>query len=575
MSEGSTRVHERALASPRSPLGGKSPRWFVDRGPIALVVFVTFWFRVALADRNSYWLDELYSIQQYVLPHDTAAEAVRVLGETSIHPPLYQLSLYAWVQWFGSSETATRTLSNLAVVAAVLFVHATVVRLLGMRTGNVVAIVFSLTFGVVYYGLEARSYAFTLMLASASGYGLARLLSPGDHRAPGSPDLDGATGPTRGLRHRDPVIGATVLSLANIGLMLTHYYNFFFWGAQAIVLAVYLVVRHRGIDRWRRLAAAVGLYVTQLLVVAALWGRTMIASYTRNEGRYATDVPDNGPLDLASLAAAPSFRSGSLPTSLLLLIAIAVVGFAALHARRQTPGRLSDRFATTMAVTVGLVIGPAVVAYTAFLVAGAERVHGRYLIAMLPAITLLLATAGLWLVDTTLAAARRWSVDRSSARGRLVGRRGDGPDRGVVAAIVLASVLVVPGLLDAVGREKVDWRGTAQTVLDIVASDPEHTYTVWEPSFRRVPMFDFYFARSAGEVRVDGTITRTEDDRATLIEFEDAYDRIERHDYLVLPFVHQRAHQFPESLRRLDERYDRAHVQLDAEGRGIVIYDLR
>lgn len=566
MSAGSTRVH----GAPSSPTGEppheEAGRWLADRGPIALVAFVMFWVRFALADRNSYWLDELYSIQQYVLPHDSAAQAVRVLADTSIHPPLYQLSLYGWVEWFGSSETATRTLSNIAAVIAVVFVHATVVRLSGLRTANVVAIVFSLTFGVVYYGLETRSYALTLMLASASGYGLARLLAPDDL---------GAEVSTRMVRRHLPVVGAVVLSLANIGLMLTHYYNFFFWGAQALVLAVYLLVRDRGVERRRNLAAAVGLYLAQLLVVAALWGPTMLESYTRNEGRFATDVPENGPLDLLVLATGESFRSGLLPTSVVLLTAIAVVGFAAVRARRHSPARFGDRFAATMAVTIGLVVAPPVVAYAAFLAAGAERVYGRYFLALLPAITLLIVTAGLTVFDAGVTAARRWRTDGSSDTRHSAPRGGVASDQGLVAAVVLAAVLVVPGLVDALGREKVDWRGTAQTVVDIVASDPEHAYTVWEPSFRRIPMFDHYFTRFDGDIRVDGTITRTEDDRATLIEFEDAYDRIEEHDYLVLPFVHQRADQFPESLRRLDARYDRAHVQLDADGRGIVIYDLR
>lgn len=566
MSGGSTRVHSTPASPTAAPSHQEPRRWLADRGPIALVAFVTFWVRFALADRNSYWLDELYSIQQYVLPYDSAAQAVRVLADTSIHPPLYQLSLYAWVQWFGSSETATRTLSNLAAVIAVVFVHATVVRLSGVRTANVVAIVFSLTFGVVYYGLETRSYALTLMLASASGYGLARLLAPDDL---------GVEVTTRGVRRPVPVIGAVVLSLANIGLMLTHYYNFFFWGAQALVLAVYLLVRHRGAERWRNLAAAVGLYLTQLLVVAALWGRTMLASYTRNEGRFATDVPENDPLALLALATEESFRSAALPTSVLFLAAIAVVGFAAVRAWRHTPDRSGDRFAVTMAVTVGLVLTPPVVAYAAFLAAGAERVYGRYLIALLPAITLLIGTAGLTVFDAGGSAARRWRADRSGGRQRSTPRGSAAGDQGIVAAVVLASVLVVPGLVDALGREKVDWRGTAQTVVDIVASDPEHSYTVWEPSFRRTPMFDHYFARFESDIRVDGTITRTEDDRATLFEFEETYDRIDEHDYLVLPFAHQRADQFPESLRRLDARYERAHVQLDADGHGIVIYDLR
>jgi hypothetical protein len=549
---GPTRVHELEATSARAPLDDGPRMWLTDRGPLALIVFVTFWFRFALAGRNSYWLDELYSVQQYVLPHASAAEAVRVLGETSIHPPLYQLSLYGWVQWFGSSETATRTLSNLAVAVAVVLVHATVVRLLGSRTANVVALVFALSFGVLYYGLETRSYAFTILLASLSGYGLARLLTAGARRG--------------------AAIGAFALSLGNIGLLLTHYYNFFFWGAQAVVLAAFLVVVRRGRRRWRDLAGAVALYVVQLGIVAAIWGRTMLASYSRNEGRYATEVPDNSPLDLLALVTEESFRFGSVPTLLVLAAAIAVAVTVALRTHRDggppaVGTSTAERLPATVAITIGSVLGPVVLAYLVFRLAGAERVFARYLIAMLPALTLLLSVAVLWTLDGILAAVRRY-------RG-TTGPDGTPGDAGLLVGLVVAAVLVVPGAVAAISSENVDWRGTAETVVAIVESDPDHRYTVWEPSSRRVPMFDFYFTRMSEDLRVDGTMTRSDDDRGTEIAFENEYDTIETHDYLVLPFVHQLAHQFPESLRRLDARYERAHVQLDTDGRGIIVYDLR
>ena len=91
---------------------------------ILLFLVAIYLLRTFMASRNSYWLDELYSIFRYGSENPTLADAVSRLAEHSIHPPLYQSILYVWMSIWGDSEFSTRALSNLFVTAASLTLYA-------------------------------------------------------------------------------------------------------------------------------------------------------------------------------------------------------------------------------------------------------------------------------------------------------------------------------------------------------------------------------------------------------------------------------------------------------------------
>jgi uncharacterized membrane protein len=82
-----------------------------------LVVFVA---RLLISGRNSYWFDEIWSVDHYGLRSSSGFEAMR---QDPIHPPLYPVLLHYWIQLFGDGEVATRCLSNLYVALAGLCVY--------------------------------------------------------------------------------------------------------------------------------------------------------------------------------------------------------------------------------------------------------------------------------------------------------------------------------------------------------------------------------------------------------------------------------------------------------------------
>ena len=124
----------------------------------AVAILVTF----ALVSRGiasgySYWFDELFSVVH------NSASLQTLWGHRSddVHPPAYPLLLWAWMNLWGQSELATRSLSAIfAGLAAVTPL------LLTRRYGKVFAFAASMLIVInplaVYYAQETRDYAMLL-----------------------------------------------------------------------------------------------------------------------------------------------------------------------------------------------------------------------------------------------------------------------------------------------------------------------------------------------------------------------------------------------------------------------------
>src|SRR4051812_45912118 len=88
-------------------------------GLAAVVVTGGVVLRLVMLGRQSYWIDELYSVNE-------SSGSLRQLmdaGSTEVHPPLYAVVLWAWMKIGGSSEAWTHLLSTLIALVAVLVAH--------------------------------------------------------------------------------------------------------------------------------------------------------------------------------------------------------------------------------------------------------------------------------------------------------------------------------------------------------------------------------------------------------------------------------------------------------------------
>lgn len=518
------------------------------RSPVlVLTVAFTLLGRFVLAGRESYWLDELYSVYAYTVQPDGFLDAMRALADTSIHPPLYQSILYGWVALVGDTEVATRTLSSLFVAAATIALHRLARRQFDLRTADVVAVMFAVSSAATLYGLETRSYAQTLLLTTASMLALDHLLRPSQRRTTAAV----------------PALPAIALGIANVALLMTHYYNLFLWGAQALLVAAVVLRQEPLRTAWRRLAWVAGLYVAQLGVFVLLWGPTLWASYRADSGNYDTPAPTVSPFDIAGLVVDEEFSLGAAAVPALLIasvVAIVLGGRGVVRGGRGGSGRgLGLLQAGWMSV------GPAIVAYLAFLVVGAERVLPRYFVYLAPPLLILGARVGIRTIEGFLVLAQR-KVSWLGARMRSAA------SSRAALPLLLALLLTVPGGYVAAVTPKADWRGTAQQIAAIVDTNPDRRVTVWETSFRATPMLDYHLARH-GDLRVDGVIRRFENDRGEGFAFEEALDQIREHDWLVVPFIHHTTQNMAVAVDALDATFTRKLSIIDDDGRGLLIYD--
>jgi len=113
---------------------------------------------------SSYWIDELFSL--FVVDHRGGLGEVLARALTDTHPPGYYFLLYGWVQAFGASEAATRSLSALLAVASLPLLYLALRPALGRP-----ARAFAVALGAVshLFGLAAqttRNYALCILLAT-------------------------------------------------------------------------------------------------------------------------------------------------------------------------------------------------------------------------------------------------------------------------------------------------------------------------------------------------------------------------------------------------------------------------
>lgn len=107
------------------------------------------------------WLDEAFSALYARLDVGTLIE----LRRNGTNPPLYHILLKQWVEWFGDSEVALRSLSVVAGTSAVALMFPLARSMGGIRTGIVATVLLAINNMAVGYSQEARYYAITGLLS--------------------------------------------------------------------------------------------------------------------------------------------------------------------------------------------------------------------------------------------------------------------------------------------------------------------------------------------------------------------------------------------------------------------------
>ncbi|AYY14898.1 hypothetical protein EF847_21635 [Actinobacteria bacterium YIM 96077] len=520
--------------------------WLRDEIVIIAILVGSFLARWLLSGWNSYWLDELYSVAVYGRWNDGAIEAVRNLAENSVHPPLYQFTLFHWMNWFGDSEAATRTLSNLYVTLATLCLYALLRHAFARRVALASAAIFALMYLPFYYALETRSYAQTVFLVTLSSYLLSRMLR------------SGASSGWRVTLLSPPAILFTV---TNAALLLTHYYTVFFWVAQAAFVGVF-VLREWPVRRWLPgLGTAIGMYLLQGAIFAVVWGRVLIDDVDRRADAYPVEgrVLSPGELLLDSVVY-PNIDPPRLVAWAGLVAAILLLARSLVELARGRGLSVDRQRAWSVAYLVAWLVLPMVAVYIVFSTLGVERYNMRYfLFCVVPLAPLVVLTVE----EAVRQVGRAWR--------RVRGSELPAATPAVVTVVVIAT-LILPGTYRAATATKDDWRGSVQRVVDVVHADEDSRYIVLEASHRDMSLATFYFEKFSDSVRVHEPLSIDEEREGELRTLARVEPVIAEHDYLILLFPHLGTADFPDTLEWLGERYDLHHPQLDSRGRGFIVF---
>jgi len=514
----------------------------LDRALLGALLAATFLLRFLLGARSSYWFDELVSVGTYGVWTESLGAALGTLTLHDIHPPLHVVLLYGWMAVFGDSELATRSLSNVCVTLATLFVYLLVRTACSALLALATAGVFSLSFSAMYYGMEARSYGLTLALATGSSLACARLM-----RRVLDADL------------RRAWIPATGLTLANAALLLNHYFTAFFLAAQGVVLVLFVMVEvppRRWIRAFTMLAAT---SVTSVALFAVLWGQQFAATMKNRSGQTAVaESAFEGPLEIVNRVVEPDLHAPRILLHLVLLGLALVVMAAAVRLFRRGLDDHRKHESWLLVHAAGWFGIPLVMYYGLDQAGGVPHFfHERYLIYVVPAMSTLLVVAGSRVVRVLRPQIPRWIHV-----ALLVG----------IATAVFAMVL--PGTLRAATDDREPYRSLASRVADIVESDPGHRYLVVEADWQVTPKSRYYFERMDRGVNVAVALRPRPDPNAVLHDLQPNSRLIKEHDRLIVMFTHLTAERFAPTISVLDKRYSLRLSELDPDDRGLLIYDL-
>jgi uncharacterized membrane protein len=355
-----------SLALPSQTTDFRPARLFVDVW-IAAALLAAIIVRLTQAGTAALWLDETITATWIKLPSLSMLKSV--LGDN--HLPLYPILIKAWSSLAGASPWALRLPSVIFSWATVPVIAALAWIAMGRTQARWAAWLAALSPYLLQHAQEARMYALLGFLSALSMLLLVAYLVDRSKR-----------------------LGVWFVAVS-AALIATHYYAVFLIGGQGLAL---LALRGRQWRAWAPEIAASGLVV----VLAAAAARYL--AYPQAGGHYDigwitlpgmiwslisgyTLMPSSEELHTTGVRAAARY----LPVALVLVIALSVIGFAALRSTAR------DVLWILLVTLASVILGPFVVA-AFFDVA----INPRYAMAAVPALIVLLASGCALLAESRL-----------------------------------------------------------------------------------------------------------------------------------------------------------------------------
>lgn len=138
---------------------------WVKRHPVVfwltLITILATFLRFFALGSESIWLDEAYSIIESHL-------SIQGIAASSNQPPVYFWILRVWIDLFGTSEVALRSLSAIFGVFSVVAIYFAGTALLNKKAGLFSAFIASFAVFAIVHSQDARAYSLLMLLSTLS-----------------------------------------------------------------------------------------------------------------------------------------------------------------------------------------------------------------------------------------------------------------------------------------------------------------------------------------------------------------------------------------------------------------------
>jgi 4-amino-4-deoxy-L-arabinose transferase-like glycosyltransferase len=219
-----------------SVLDAPSPR--AVAALLAFATLVAAGLRLPFLGSASLWFDETYTVS--VIGAGSPGKLWDRIGATESTPPLFYALTWLWAQLAGDGEAAVRTVSAVALIAAVPVGYAALRRLVGWRAALATAAIVAVAPVLVEYALDARAYGLLVLASLLSVWAFAALLE------------------------RDTLRARALWALAAAATIWTHWFGGFLVLAEVVVL-LWLSPR-----AWRATVVSSGVVLAALLPLLPL-----------------------------------------------------------------------------------------------------------------------------------------------------------------------------------------------------------------------------------------------------------------------------------------------------------------
>jgi mannosyltransferase len=115
---------------------------------------------------ESYWLDETISVRWAQANLKTSLDMV----VNDVHPPMYMLTLWVWVRFFGITPIATRILSTIFSLVSIFMIYLLGKKLFSEKIGLIASAILAFSAIDIYYSQETRAYSFFVLFTLFSFY---------------------------------------------------------------------------------------------------------------------------------------------------------------------------------------------------------------------------------------------------------------------------------------------------------------------------------------------------------------------------------------------------------------------